>query len=190
MSVFYPINISTYCNHKLIYSKAPKLNEVNSEIGLDNIYIFRGFLKSNDSKELDGVDFKLSHGKYDNIICDRQRIKIGRTATKLHVLGFAYWGDTNEYFKVIYADHSEKLVKIPFIDWSHPWTCKQGDINWYGENIKTVMIVPSAGAQFHAIYFHHSFVELDETKEINQIVLPDNMLTHIFALTLETADNN
>ena len=86
---------------------------------------------------------------------------------------------------MIYDDLSEENVKVPFIDWSRAMT---GDFmidDWYGNNVATVKTVITSGALIHLAHFHHAVCELTKQKRIKEIVLPDNMFAHIFAITLE-----
>ena len=189
MNRYIPINLKAYYNHKMVYKQLPKGNRKN-EFGLDNICILKSDVKLKEQEILEGVEFNFSFGKFDNIVCDRQKIIINAKATKLHLIGFAYWGDTNEYFKVIYDDLTQEIIKIPFIDWSHKPYRDSRSIDWYGENTSTVRTVIVSGELTHLVYFHHTVCEIMQRKTIKEIVLPDNMLTHIFAITLENESKN
>jgi hypothetical protein len=184
MSRFIPIDLTEYCNHRLIYNRLPEEN-AEKEFGLDNICILKSDAKLKKEDVYEGVNFEFCFGRSDNIVCDRQRITVNEKASKLHIICFGYWGDTNEYFKVIYDDLSEENVKVPFIDWSRSMT---GDFmidDWYGSNVATVKTVITSGALIHLAHFHHAVCELTKQKRIKEIVLPDNMFAHIFAITLE-----
>ncbi len=184
MNVFQPIDLKPYCNHKLIYTQQPKGNEGDADEGIDGTYILEKDLKFKGEDCIDEIDFRFSWGRYDNVVCERQSIAIDAEATKLHVVGFAYWGDTNEYLKIIFDDLSEELVKVPFIDWSHKVYRSFQSATWFGKNITTPKIVISSGKSIHLIHFHHTVSEL-AGKKIKEIILPDNMFIHIFAITLE-----
>ena len=163
------IDLTKHYNHKFIYRE-----DVESETrGLDGTYIL-----AKDVKEKLEVTTRL-----DNISCDSQVIELNYAASKLHILGFAYWGSTNEFIDIIYEDEV-KRVKVPFIDWVQPSKDNYETRSWF-KDIKTVMKVNSCGVLHHTVYFHESTIELDSTKLIKQIVLPDNFLIHIFKITIE-----
>lgn len=180
------LDVKPYCNHKFIYARAPKIKEGETDVGLDNEYVLKSDLRIQPVDEFDGIVFKFSFGRYDNITCERQHIPVGQRINKVHFLAFAYWGNTNEYFKIIYQDGTEEFVRIPFIDWSHTASKKTQDIAVFGDNTTTVKVAMCQGEDPHLVYFHHISCELKQGKTIKEIVFPDNMFIHIFAITLET----
>lgn len=184
MSCFNLINLREHYNHRMVYRQLPKEN-AKKEFGLDNICILKSDVKLKEQDVLEGVEFCFNFGQFDNVVCDRQKIAINTIASKMHLIGFAYWGDTNEYFKVIYDDLSEEIIRVPFIDWSHKPYSDQKNTDWYGKNTSTVRTVITSGASTHLAHFHHVTCEIKQRKIIKEIVLPDNMFTHIFAMTLE-----
>ena len=184
MSSFIQVNLKEYYNHKMVYRQLPK-EKAGAEFGLDNICILKSDVKLKERDVLEDVEFNFSFGQFDNVVCDRQKIEINAIATKLHLIGFAYWGDTNEYFKIVYEDLSEEVVRVPFIDWSHKPYSDPRNSDWFGQNTSTVRTVITSGASTHLVYFHHITCEITQRKTIKEIILPDNMFTHIFAMTLE-----
>ncbi len=185
MNSFFLLDLHEYCNHKLIYGREPKSIKDKADVGLDNIYILKSLLKINEKEAFNGIEFNFTLGQYDNIVCEGQSIPVETRGEKLHIIGFAYWGDINEYFRVVYEDGEADFLKIPFIDWSHPVRKNFYDVALYGKNIETVKKVPSSGAEMHFIHFHHSVSKLQGNKKIKEIILPDNMFIHIFAMTIE-----
>ena len=184
MSYFKPIDIKTYFNHRIVYSGLPEVKD-GEEFGLDNICILKPDLKLKKNEKADGVDFLFLFGENDNIICNGQKIEINETATKLHFIGFAYWGDFLEFIKIVYGDSSEERVKLSFIDWGHRYTADFKRRDMFGENISTIVKTITSGAVNHIAYLHHMCCEIDKSKKIKEIILPCNMLTHIMAITLE-----
>ena len=122
-------------------------------------------------------------------MCNRQRIKINKIANRIHLICFAYWGDTNESFKIIYEDLSEEIVWIPFIDWSHISYCDSRNIAWSG-NVTTLQAGITSGELTHLAYFHYYTCEIMQNKIIKEIILPDNIFAHIVAMTFETKSQN
>lgn len=175
--MFLNIDLKKLFNHKFFYEKEP----LNSEIGLDGTYVLR--------EEFNEIDyFKISNNELDNIVCENQILEIDNYVDKLHILGFSYWGSTNEYFEIKYLDGTIERIKIPFIDWVMKSSVNYRTISWYGENIKTVKQVISKGLLKHTVNFHHSITKLNSKKMIKEIKIPDNFLIHIFAITLEIPD--
>ena len=182
------IDLTLHNNHKLVYTKVPE-ETGKEEFGMDNICILKSDLKMNKEEMFSNVNFKFNFGKYDNVVCNRQSILIGEFATKVHIIGFAYWGDTNEYIKIVYEDGSEEFQKLTFVDWSHEATNNFSGRYWHGNNVNTVKIVISSGAMAHLIHFHHITCKCTKNQAIKEVVLPDNMFIHIFAMTLENENH-
>ena len=109
--------------------------------------------------------------------------------TKLHIIGFTYYVDTNEYFKVVYNDLSEQMIRVPFMDWSHK-AYKESKDDGYAIKTSTIRTVITSGALIHLAFFHHITCELINNKCIKEIILPDNMFIHIFAMTLENENDH
>ena len=164
------IDLTKHYNHKFIYREE---RDVESR-GLDGTYILAKDVK-------DKLDLPT---RLDNISCDNQVIEVNHKAAKLHILGFAYWGSTNEFIDIVYEDETVR-VKVPFIDWVHPSKDSYETRSWFGRDVKTVMKIKTCGVLHHTAYFHKSSIMLDSSKLIKQIVLPDNFLIHIFKITIE-----
>lgn len=179
---FRKIDISKLCNHRLFYESVP---EINTEFGLDNICGLYGNLRWKKDEEIDGTDFSFCFGNVDNIQCDGQKVPISDQVDVLHILGFAYWGDTREVFVAKYMDGSEELLYVPFIDWSHPFGGIVNEIQFADAHVNTAKRTWAFGALEHPFYIHHIRIELKGTCNIEKLVLPRNMFIHIFAITLE-----
>lgn len=183
MSEFSAVNLKPYLNHKFIYGKSPDLKHIKTEIGLDNTYVVKRDLNIKNSCVFNGIEFEFSFGKNDNVVCERQCIEINSEAIALHFIAFAYWGDTNEYVKVLY-ENSEEDFKVPFIDLSHKIDNSFFNSTWYGTSVSEALQAVSSGELKQPVFFHHSKIATNR-KKIKAIVLPDNMFVHIFAITLE-----
>lgn len=184
MGKFCPINLSLYFNHKLIYKENPKVKG-DEILGLDGRYILSNDFDVDEHPVVDGVDFLFNYGRYDNVSCDSQRIKIESNAEKLHIIGFAYWGSVNEYLKIIFDDLTYENVKVPFLDWSHNSAKTYWSDFWNIRKFSTWKTVKTSGTEKCLVNFHHIVCELKNRKRIKEIILPNNILTHIFAITLE-----
>ena len=187
MSNYQALDIKELFNHKLVYQKLPKINAYK-EFGLDNVCVLREDIKFKTEEIIDKVNFKFNFLGKDNVVCDGQQIKVNLHANKIHFVSFAYWGDTNEFFQIVYDDESIEKIKVPFIDWSHEVRTDSNSIAWYGNNIKTCKKVVTSGAITMLVHFHHTVCELKQNKIIKEIIFPYNMFTHVFAVTLE--ENN
>ena len=85
---FKKINIADLCNHKLFYDSVPDLSK---NFGLENICGLKEKLSWMEEEIINGVEFRLNFGTFDNIQCSNQEILVTTRADKLHILGFAYW---------------------------------------------------------------------------------------------------
>ncbi len=184
MKRFFIVNLKDYYNHKMVYGQLPKEN-AEQEFGLDNTCILKSDVKLEEHDTLDDIEFRFSFGHFDNVVCDRQKIEVNDIATKLHLIGFSYWGDTTEYFKIVYKDLSEEIIWVPFVDWSHKSYNTLRNFGWNEKNISIARTVITSGAVINLAYFHHVTCEIAKRKIIKEIVLPNNIFTHIFAMTLE-----
>ena len=102
------------------------------------------------------------------------------------MIGFGYWGDIFEDFQLVYDDDSAAYLRVALPDWSH---AGKGDVvsQFYlrDVDVRPARVVLSSGSQRHLIYFHYCTCEVDSQKPIREIVLPDNMFMHVFAISLE-----
>ena len=176
------LDLSLVCNHRLLYETAPTQSEKG---GLDDIYILHSNLQWNPREIFNGIDFYFVFGRCDNVICQSQRLPVNFKAGKIHLISFAYWGDTSENITVFYTDGSEETVRVPFLEWSHPFNETKQQIVYGDNEITTIKEVPTSGAVIHKACFHHVACDLNSEKEIAAIELPDNLLLHIFAITFE-----
>ncbi len=178
---FYPIDLTPLSNHKLIYHN---VKEAEEEIGLDGEYIEEKDLKIKPNDEIDGVPFRFTFGKFDNVQCEGQKIEINQSANKLHVLGFAYWGDTFDVLRVRYCDGTEEPLKIPFIDWAHKASEDYRDRAFFGKNIFSARYMITSGKGDHLACLHHCILDLSGGADVKEIILPDNLFLHVMAITL------
>ena len=181
MKNFHNISLEKICNHKLVYDVVP----TRGMYGVDNVCFLREDYKLKEREVLNGISFHFSFGEYDNVQCEMQHIEVGVKASSLHIIGFAYWGDTNEYFKVVFEDGSEEYVKIPFMDWSHKASIELAERVWYGDGISTIKTVISSGELILLRHLHHSVGKIESSKIIKEIIFPDNMFLHVLSVTLE-----
>ncbi len=181
MSKQYKIDLSDYFNHRLVSDKKTR---VNDNIGLDGIYIAENDLRLSPQDESDDIEFGFKFGAADNVMCEGQHLPIALCADKLHILGFAYWGNTKDVFDAVYDDGSVDELAISFVDWSRPavpcWLDTEKP-----ENISTYCKMLTSGNEEHIAHFHHSITALNANKTLKELVLPDNFWLHIIALTLE-----
>lgn len=186
MKRFERVDLSPWLNHKLVYASLPPAEE---EYGLENICILQENFSLRDEESIDGTEFRFADSNFDNVLCERQRVKAEAEAKKLHFIGFSHWGDTCENFTVVCGDGGEETVRVAVPDWSHGW---DADIfthfMFQYSAVRTAKIFLSSGAVKHPFYFHHCVCSLEKQERVREIVFPDNMLMHIVALTLEGED--
>lgn len=182
---FKKIDLADLCNHKLIYYGSPNPKR---EAGLDNIYIIKDvFLAAQRASVKSSVDvvFDYQFGMYDNIQCEGQRIRLNLYAEKIHLVGFAYWGDSYENVGIVYEDGTRDWCEVLFVDWSHPFDRGLDLGQKEMSRVEDLFALTSSGALTHLIYVHDCICELNKHKSVKEIVLPDNMLIHLFAVTVE-----
>lgn len=183
MYKFVCLNLDDYYNHKMFYDKVPEA--MSEEFGLDNMVILKSEVEKAGFEMVDSIPFNISKILKDNIECERQKLQVGKKANKIHFLGFAYWGSTNENLKIIYENGFEEIVNVPFLDLNHRHKESEHVKLWYGTSVTTPKILISAGDNTQMVSFHHSVVELKGKEIIKEIIFPDNFFIHIFAITLE-----
>lgn len=181
MRTFYKADLRELCNHKLIGDSA-------IGTGIDGIYIDRADWRLTGSQNIDGIDFDFYMGDKDNVECDRQVLPVSAAADRLHVVGFAYWGETTEQFRIVYEDGSEETVAVSFMDWSRTKQNRYWNCEWKGGDIKEVYHCISSGALTHVIYWYRMSAALHGHSPVKEIVFPDNFFVHVFALTLENSE--
>ncbi len=177
------INLKKYFNHKLFYKKIPVGNE---SFGLDGIC----FLIKNENSDVtlskDNIDFLISQGTFDNFELQNQVILIDNFAEKLHFLGFAYWGDANENIKILYEDGSEDIICLEILDWtSYPPKGKEWDYLIKDTKYYEPILIETAGDVELEVKIHHFSINVNSKIEIKELIFPENLLIHIFAITIE-----
>ena len=183
MKQFQTIDLTPLMNHKFVYEKVP---ENGDDSGLDGTYILKEDFKFCREERINGTDFCFHYGGSDNVLCEGQRVQINSSAKKIHVIGFAYWEDICEYLRLIGIDGKEILVRIGLPDLTHAADSHVFYREQYKQyDISTAKILLSSGRVKQLIYFHHCVCDVQNGGIIREIVLPDNMFMHIFAITLE-----
>lgn len=186
MNKYIKIPLKAACNHRLIVAQQPNNKD---DVGLDGLYINEADFKFTNNAVIDEVEFDINIGKYDNVECAEQAIEIDASADKLHVFGFALWGDTYSVFKIVYENGVEDYVTVPFINWTHTFSFNWFDMSSVGGNIASHGVIAS-GEQVAPVYIHHITVDLPKHDKIKSIILPDNFCLHIMAITLENVANS
>lgn len=182
---FKNLDLADLCNHKLIYYGSPNPQR---DAGLDNIYIIKDvFLAAQRAPVKSSVDvtFDYQFGMYDNIQCEGQRIRLNLYAKKIHLVGFAYWGDAYENVEIVYEDGTRDWREVLFVDWARPFNHFLDLGQKKDARVEDLFALTSSGVLTHLIYMHDCICELDGRKHVKEIVLPDNMLIHLFAVTVE-----
>lgn len=183
MNAFKALDISELCNHKLIYGKLPE----SKGYGLDGICILKEDFKLKDGKLSDGIDYRFYVGEEaDNIVCEGQELELNERVKAIHFIGFTYWGDACENFRLVYEDGTEEYVKVAFVDWSRSsQDCIETRFLIKNGSVTTAGICLSSGRIIHPVYFHHYGCRVNGDKKVRKMVFPDNMFMHIFAVTME-----
>lgn len=191
LEIFECVNIDNYFNNRVVYDP----NKRDEIVGIDgDAYIDKTFPKMNAiSKTDDNVPIHFAKTeKGDNIIAQNQTIEIKQgTYTKAYFFGFMHWGAKYDYVKFRFSNGCEIKKKVWFYDWNNPADeaidsgrlidgfdrvkkiCKCVGISKYGLGVKG------------AVYVYSYDVDLPRNAELIEIILPDNMFMHIFAITLK-----
>ena len=185
MSKFKKIEIGTYFNHRLFY---PEEQLKDADVGLDKIIIIDSNNKIRNHDIIDGIPFIFGYGKYDNLECGGQIIEINEHVKNLHIIGFYYWGDSEEIIRIIYNDGEQEGIGVPFINWGlkskYDWR-----IECLGrELVKSSLPMMASGSYCGTVFFHHICIPLGKNKKVEKIVLPEDFMVHILAITIEIDD--
>lgn len=181
---FHCVDLKDHFCHKLVYRELPE----KGGFGLDDICILRSNYFKGEKVVLNGAEFQLTSGGKDNIRCENQQINAGAYAEKVHILGFAYWGQNYDYARILFEDGSEEKFRLLLSDWAYELGAEHLSMQSekYGCTVETAKVFPSSGRLLHFIYLYHFGYKLKKSGKIAKIVLPDNMFMHVFAVTLET----
>jgi hypothetical protein len=180
------VDLKNLFNHKLLFSK----NETtvsDEENGLDGIFIDNGIFLGNNVK-ISGIPFAVNSTSKDNIVCREQKVIVNQKCDNIYFLGFNYWGANICKSKLKFKGEQETDKNIYFNDWSN----NQFDETFsnYFLNAKTGVFQTEAfGKINHNVFFHIYKIECEKEKFLEYITLPDYLLMHIFAITLERKGN-
>lgn len=180
MGCFNKIDLTNFFNNKLLYKTAP----TSESYGIENVYIDRKDFGFNRDCKINEVDFSFNFVGNDNLVCENQVVPIDSEVKAIHLISFCYWGDAEEYIKVIYEDDTIYYASAKFIGWGNKSSVFIPNSN---SGVFTIMETISSGRIKHMVYLHHNIIPLNEVnnKKVKEIVLPDNMFAHVFAITIE-----
>lgn len=183
MGELYKLDLSDVLNHKIVYDANVDSDE---GLGLDGEFLDRNVFVQLWESSVKNM-FGLFDRTYDNIECNGQSIEIGAMASKLHFLGFFYWGDSVEHVAVEFEDGITEIVNVMFGDWTRVLNGETNLLTEYSsETSRTAFSLTSKGKAIHIVCLHHAECGLKHRgKRISRIILPENMFMHIFAITLE-----
>ena len=180
---FKPIDLTKHCNHKLFYDAFP---HGEACFGIENVCILKKDFFDEEKILKKDIVCDFLRGDLDNVVCDSQRIPINSKVKRWHFIGFSCWYDANEFVRIVYEDGTEDFIDVTFVDWSYHFVpdCWNRDIS-RGNKIENVRVAVSAGEAVRLVYFHDCICELKNEKTVKEIILPNNILVHMFALTIE-----
>lgn len=186
------LDLKPYFNLKMVYPDNTTFVPGES-IGIHNLIVEeRNYLFGETKKDGRQALFE-KNDKGDHLInCAAQKIRAERCCDRVHVFGFNTWG--------IFQDR----ILIESDGGFHPYTIGFSDVKWNvkSENRKRLAADRRYYAEFGDVYktykgFHAECddsatvfmycktIELESETYIKKIILPDNPLMYISAITLE-----
>ncbi len=183
------VNMQPYFDHKMIYGDDTKVDD-KKEIGVDNNFIKESSLVLFENLKNNDIEcrFEKNNKAYDNIICDRQDLKMEVVACKrIIVFGFCEWGYYRDCAVLSFSDGSNDIMHIKFgdIGWDFTGAIEyQFDMNReYLHESRNIMQKVKLKNQDGFIFY--TVTEFDNVRKLNKITLPDNVFMHIMAITVE-----
>lgn len=176
------VDLSSVVNRKMSYCANDVIDEFS---GLDGNYIDRDILTRIWNSTI-GNFFIFNDGFYDNIECDGQTLSIDGYAKKIYFLGFFAWGKNTERIMVEFEDGVREIISVTFEDCTITSNDNESLFNEYSDReYKTLFATITKGNIIHMVNFHYVRCDLKHTAKVKNIVLPQNMFMHIFAITIE-----
>jgi len=193
MKKFAATNIRGYCNHKMI-GRFNGDYDANMN-GIQNKVLLPELLPDfNKSVVLENVHFSLpekSENNFDNVTCEEQIIDVPREIyTSIHVLGLCEYGNYCDNFRLNYSDGSMEYVSIFLKDW------ELGVRSWgigFTPQItqKCRVVLETKNDHDETRYMYMCSSKLPPKSELlESIELPYNPYMHIFAITLESNEDD
>ena len=192
------INLSPYFNAKAIGELSLVESELFQNVGISDTMIApNSFVIANKKYETYFDAPKYRNGTYDHIVCQGQRIdNISCHGDRIYLLGFCEWINSNEILTVEHGDGTSENCRFT-MEQSNYYQKKE---KWSGKKMKIMHrhLYTEIGTCDEAFWFDRydginsisrqamcvSVCELTKNKQISSIVLPDNELMHIFAVTV------
>ncbi len=176
------LDLTGVMNHKMAYGKNDVVDDAS---GVDGDYLDKDVLTHLWERSAGNL-FRLSNEFYDNIECDGQTVSVNAFVTKLHFLGFFFWGNNTERVTVEYADGYTETVSVTLEDCIYSLNnTKSLFAEYSGEGCETLFATTIQGNNVRIAYFHHAECELRHKGKVSKLVLPQNLFMHVFAITIE-----
>lgn len=180
------LDIKKHLNSKIVF----KSNEIGANQGLDGYGVDeKTFYSFNKTHKIESVPFKFfRQNSNDSIVCNGQKIGIVPDYyTRLHVIGFMYWGSNYDFITFNYLNKEQIKEKIMLYDWSGPKLSMLVNELTSTDDVVTVnKRFELCGRDKGNVYMHYSPFKINVKEKTNFFILPDNMFMHILAMTLET----
>ncbi len=124
----------------------------------------------------------------DHISCEGQLLELDTVRCRQAAfLGFCTWGNYKGQVIIRYADGMEEKKELALSDWIQPQKAVTGF--FHDEPAFTFLYCHQNEIKIDRVHgFYVDRIELDVTREIQSIELPDNPNMYLFALTLEGAE--
>ena len=198
MGNVYKIDLRKYFNAKMIGELSLIESGEFQNVGAsDTMIVPNSFTLANEAygEIFDAPEHRI--GAYDGLICQGQRIEnLSCEGERIYLLGFSEWINSNEVLALEYEDGAVEKCRFT-MEQSNYFQKKK---KWSGEATKIMhkYIYIEIGECDEAFWFDRydagvsisrqamcvSVCELKEKKQIKSIILPDNELMHLFAVSV------
>ena len=176
-------------NHRMVFPEhSMDDNQKNMGVGytyaLDKSFIFEKILYL----KKESCIFQNNSQLMDNVVCSGQvYTDLGCPCNKITFFGFCSWGYYKEYFQLIFADRTTKNVAVHFADVTGPLFQSAHDAIGRDKQdyLEASQIFCNIVCNDRIGYMYYCESKLQEIKNLEKIVFPDNCFMHIFAITVE-----
>ncbi len=177
-----PLNLINYFNVTFLYKSIEDIEDND----LFTLYDYDRFPRKMIKKE--NIEFDFSTIKDKCILTNKQTIDINENISKIAFSGCSLMFSNQDKVKIIYEDKSYEYKYIKFADYR--WSM-QRSIHWMFKNQKKEykdylnVLMEDYNYELDVLNFIYYYViEVNPTKKIQSITLPNNELILIFTITL------
>lgn len=176
------LDLTNYFNTTFLYKSITDINDNDLFTLYDYDRFPRKKLKNND------IEFDFSTIKDKCILANRQELKLNEKVDKIAIAGSSLLCAIKDKIKIIYEDDSYEYKIIRLDDYTYNIN---KTIKWmYGkqrkehENFSIILNEDYNYKEEKLNFIYYDVIEVNDNKKIKSIILPNNELLMIFAITL------